>query len=91
MLDQHLEPDCNDREGVMESQRERALKTFAMGLNTNICIDEIATCVAYAYKDNLDDARNLVHNLFLSQADVYAILEDEENYWEAIKDDGYDD
>lgn len=62
-----------------------------MGLNTNICIDEVAICIAYAYKEGLEDARNLVHNLFLSQAHVYAILEDEENFWDALKDEGYYD
>lgn len=93
MNDAYYEPISNDteeKERFMQSQRERAINTIAKELNMNI-IDEIAICIAYSYKDGLDDAINLVNRLFLSQSDMFAILDDYDNFWDAIAKEGLDD
>ena len=77
------------KEEFMQSQRERAINTIAKELNTKFSIDEIAICIAYAYKDSLTEAITLVNNLFLSQSDIFAILEEEDSFWEAIAEEGY--
>ena len=91
MINAHLEEDYNERSAraeEFESRRERVLSSLAKKLQIESNIDEIATCVAFAYNNDVKGTITLAERLLLSQADMYLILEDEVSYLEEIANEG---
>ena len=87
MINAHLEEDFDGRKDAYESHRERVVSSLAKKLHIESNFDEVASCLAFAYRNDLADAILLADKLNFSQADMCALADDEISYWEAIQNE----